>query len=171
MALTGREKATILLSVLGAESSAKILRYLPEELADLIAAGVNNLPVPSKVALTMVLDEFSDFVSLPPSPRRTQLAEAKRPEVRPRFEARTPSEVVMNTPPRVLTTLLFRERPQTLAFFLSNVPQSIAQEILSALPEQRRDVEILLRDLKKTPFSEKIKDMVFETLSKKVSGV
>jgi len=178
MALTGREKATILLSVLGAESSAKILRYLPEELADLIAAGVNKLPVPSKSALTSVLDEFSDFVSLlPPPPKRPPQLEARRPEVKPqpkpkpKLESMTPSEIVLNTPPRVLTTLLFRERPQTLAFFIANVPQTIGQEILTALPELRRDIELLLRELKKTPFSEKLKDKMFESISRKVSGI
>ena len=57
MALTGREKATIFLSILGADVSSRILRYLPGELADLIASGINHLPTPSPEALAEVLSQ------------------------------------------------------------------------------------------------------------------
>ena len=55
MKLSGREKATIFLSILGPETSAQVLRYLPGEVADLIASGINHLPTPSPEALGYVL--------------------------------------------------------------------------------------------------------------------
>ena len=76
MPLTGREKATIFLSMLGAETSARVLRYLPDELADLIAAGINHLPTPSPQAVEQVLGEVGAFliaasilVFIPPVPK------------------------------------------------------------------------------------------------------
>ncbi|HVN66917.1 MAG TPA: hypothetical protein VMT55_00970, partial [Candidatus Sulfotelmatobacter sp.] len=68
MALTGREKATIFLSILGADVSSRVLRYLPGELADLIAAGVNHLPTPSPEALSEVMEEYRGFLALPAAP-------------------------------------------------------------------------------------------------------
>lgn len=169
MALTGREKATILLSVLGTETSAKILRHLPEELADLIAAGVNKLPTPSKEALSTVLSEFGEFMALPSPPKGPAAIEARKLE-RPRAEAKTSMDIILSTSSRVLSTLLFKERPQTIAFLLSNLPQTQAAEVLAVLPEQRREIEVLLRDIRKNPLSEKLRDRIFESLAKKVSG-
>ncbi len=51
--------------MLGAETSARVLRYLPDELADLIAAGINHLPTPSPQALEQVLGEFKSYLALP----------------------------------------------------------------------------------------------------------
>ena len=68
MPLTGREKATILLSIIGAETASRVLRYLPNELADLIAAGINHLPTPSPEVLTEVMREYQSYVALPEAP-------------------------------------------------------------------------------------------------------
>jgi len=65
MALTGREKATILLSLLGADLSAQIMRSLPPDMADMIASGIHHLPNPSSDVISSVLEEFASFMSLP----------------------------------------------------------------------------------------------------------
>ena len=81
MVLTGREKATIFLSILGAETAARLLRYLPEELAHVIAAGIDRLPAPSPESLSEVLDEFSGYMALPQAaaPRRLEEVPASPP--------------------------------------------------------------------------------------------
>ncbi|MFC1511063.1 hypothetical protein ACFL5U_01590 [Candidatus Margulisiibacteriota bacterium] len=142
MPLTGREKATIFLSILGAETSSRVLRYLPEELADLIAAGVNHLPTPSPDALAEVMNEFKGFVALPFSSPPPQLEEG---EERP-----LPSR------PRKSYAFLMYERPQMVAYLLSLLPDEKKEEILLGLPRDRAMVEELLAGLKKNPISIKL---------------
>lgn len=130
MALTGREKATIFLSILGAETSSRVLRYLPDELADLIAAGVNHLPTPSPEALSEVLGEFKSYLALPEA--------APEEPVVPRPLA---------SPPKFYTFLMY-ERPQMISFLLSLLPEVERSEVLHSLPRERGMVEEFLNTLK-----------------------
>src|SRR3989339_603100 len=63
--LTGKEKATIFLSILGSDTSSAILRYLPPELADIIASSINHLPTPTPEALGEVFSDFESYIALP----------------------------------------------------------------------------------------------------------
>ncbi len=141
MPLTGREKATIFLSILGADTSARVLRYLPDELADLIAAGINHLPTPSPQALSEVLGEFKSFLALP---------EVER--VAPRIEEkpRPPS------PPKRSYAALKYERPQMAAFLISLLPEEQKEDALHSLPRERETVEDLLANLKKNPMTPRL---------------
>ena len=161
MPLTGREKATIFLSILGAEGAAKILRYLPDEVADLIAAGVNHLPSPSPAALGGVLEEFGDFMSLPKSDPTLSLEENKEPL--------TPLEAIVNASPRRVASYLITERIQIMAFVLSLFPVHKRKEILTHLPGQRMEVEGLLKDLREHSLSNKVKEKVIVYFSSKLS--
>lgn len=127
MALTGREKATIFLSILGMDVSSRVLRYLPEELADLIAAGINHLPSPSPEALSAVLDEYQSFLALP-SPEAGVLS-------RPTASRRSYS-------------VLLYERPQTIAFMLSILPEEERAEALNSFPRGKALIEELLRTIR-----------------------
>ena len=82
MQLSGREKATIFLSILGAETSSRVLRYLPGELADMIAKGINHLPTPTPEALGEVLNDFLSYLALP-SGKAKGAAAAPQAEVAP----------------------------------------------------------------------------------------
>ena len=141
MPLSGREKATIFLSILGAETSARILRYLPEELADLIAAGINHLPTPSPEALSLVLDEFKSYLALP-GPREEAPRLAEKPKAAPRAKKNY--------------SFLIYERPQMIAHLLSLMPEEQKEEVLAGLPKEKVVVEELYFSLKKTPLSEKL---------------
>ncbi len=138
--LTGREKATIFLSLLGAKSSARILRYLPDELADLIAAGINHLPTPSPDALSEVLDEFQSFVALPG---------ATGPNTRQRLESAPPK-------PRKSYAILMYERPQMASFIISQLPKEEKRDALMGLPREKALIEELLVNLKSNLLSNKI---------------
>ena len=140
MALTGREKATIFLSLLGTETSARILRYLPDELADLIAAGINHLPTPSPEALSSVMGEFEGFLALP-----------QGVETLPRLE-----EAPRTAAPRKNYAILMYERPQMVAYLLSIMPEEQRREVLQALPREKPLVEELLSTLKPNRLSQKI---------------
>lgn len=137
MVLTGREKATIFLSILGAETAARVLRYLPEELADIIAGGVNHLPSPSPQALSEVLQEFQSFVSLPER------------EAVPQLEAAPPA-------PRRVYSILMYERPQLAAFVLSCLSSQERAEALLSLSKERHLLEELMHTLKKNALTAKL---------------
>ena len=139
MVLTGREKATIFLSILGADVSLRVLRYLPDELADLIAAGINHLPTPSPEALSEVLDEFQGFLALPEA-------------------APEPAYMPPQPPPRKAYASLLYERPQTAAFVISLLPDEEKLLALQALPRERVVIEDLLRTLKPTPLRAKLEE-------------
>ncbi len=151
MALTGREKATIFLSLLGADVSSRVLRYLPEEIADLIAAGVNHLPSPSSQALSEVLEEYQSFLALP----ETATPEPAPPPPRP-------------AAPRRSYAALMYERPQTSAFILSLLPDEERGEVLQALPRERALIEELLAGLKVTPLRPKLEAKFRELFAGKV---
>lgn len=145
MVLTGREKATIFLSILGMDVSSRVLRYLPEELADLIAAGINHLPSPSPEALSAVLDEYQSFLALP-SPGTGILS---RPE----------------TPRRSYSALLY-ERPQTIAFTLSLLPEEERAEALNSFPRGKA----LIEDLMQTIRHNRLRPRLEETLREYYAG-
>ncbi|MBU0671632.1 MAG: hypothetical protein KJ732_01235 [Candidatus Margulisbacteria bacterium] len=142
MPLTGREKATIFLSILGAETSARVLRYLPDELADLIASGINHLPSPSQDALSEVLGEFKGFVALPESREAVPA-----PQI-----AQKPKSVI---PKRQFGFLLY-ERPQMSAFLLSQLPGDQREEALNSLSREKGIVMGLLANLKNNILTEKL---------------
>ncbi|MFA6548833.1 MAG: hypothetical protein WCT39_02745 [Candidatus Margulisiibacteriota bacterium] len=147
MVLTGREKATIFLSIIGAENSARILRYLPNELADLIASGINHLPSPSTDALSEVMDEFKSFLALPSSEesQAPQIAEPPRP-----------------SKPRLSYNLLTYERPQMTAFLLSLMADNAREEALQAQNRDKKLLQELLNGLKKNSLSEKLSTALME---------
>jgi len=136
--LSGREKATIFLSLLGAETSARILRYLPDELADLIAAGINHLPTPSPEALSEVLDEFQGYLALPEAPGRSA------------------PQISAPRKPRKNYAILMYERPQMISFVLSNLPPDEQKEALINLPREKSLIEELMVNLKPNPITDKI---------------
>ena len=150
MALTGREKATIFLSILGSDVSSRVLRYLPEEIADLIASGINHLPTPSPQALSEVLDDYQGFLALPP-----------------------PDEVPEPVPgrpaaPRKSYAALITERPQTTAFLLSIMPEEDRAEVLQALPREKALIEELLAGIKNNPLRPKLEARFRQVFAGKV---
>ena len=149
MALTGREKATIFLSILGADVSSRVLRYLPEEIADLIAAGINHLPTPSPQALSEVLDEYQSYLALP---------ETASPEPQPERPAAAR---------RSYATLMY-ERPQTTAFLLSLMPEEARAEVLQSLPREKALIEEFLANLKTNPLRPKLETKFREVFAGKV---
>jgi len=141
MVLTGREKATIFLSILGMDVSSRVLRYLPEELADLIAAGINHLPSPSPEALSAVLDEYQSFLALP----EPEIGALSRPAA-----------------PRRNYSVLLYERPQTIAFMLSILPEEEKAEALTAFPRGKALIEELLQGIRYNRLHPKLEENLRE---------
>lgn len=154
MPLTGREKATIFLSILGADTSARILRYLPDELADLIASGINHLPSPSPEALKEVLGEFNNFVALPESKAAAALPQIEEKPKPPK-------------PKKSYGALLY-ERPQMVAFILSLLSEDEQENALQSLPREKGVVTDILKELKKNPLTPKLTPKIKEQFKDKI---
>ena len=174
MALTGREKATILLSLLGSDLSAQILKSLPEEYSDLITSGINNLPVPSAELIKSVLEEFTSFMSLPgASPKRAieqpqgTVAVSEAPRQTPPAQ-RGPYDILFYSQPRKVAVALSAERSSVAAYVLSILPPVQAKEVLASMPERRKELEAIIRAIKKPAVSEQIKERIVRILSERL---
>jgi len=183
--LSGREKATIFLSIVGADASAKVLKYLPSELADLIASGINNLPTPSPEMVHTVLNEFTKFAALP-APKfgsepirqlqsapvsHTQMA-SPAPEIKQIVRKSGGSiDDILYASPKKISYVLAHERPQIKAFVLSYFPPNQRAEILTFLPDERNDVEKMISQIKSGDLSDKIRGRVFDVITKRMSNI
>lgn len=166
MNLSGREKATIFLSILGSETASRILRYLPEELADVIATSVNHLPTPTPDALGQVLTEFKGALSLSPGQSATALGQPEEREVA--VLTGTPIEKLNAASAKKIAYIFSFERPQVIAFVLSRLNNQKKDEVLENLGPQKDIVFDLLKSIKSTKFSPKIESELLEIFSKKV---
>lgn len=153
MPLTGREKATIFLSMMGAEAAGRILRYLPDEMAQLIAAGVNHLPTPSPEALNEVMREFKSFIALPES--QTSV---------PKIE-----EKIKPPPPKKSYAFLMYERPQMAAYLLSLIPGKQKADALQGLSREKMLIEELLTNLTTNSLSAKLAENLKEHFGEKLT--
>ncbi len=172
MPLTGRQKATILLSLLGTEISSEILKFLPEDLSDAITSGMNNLPAPSPELISSVLEEFSGFMTLPPAqagasiPPRRYPASAEKPQKAPESETqRSPYDILFYSQPRKIAAALSAERPYVVAFVLSILPEIQSKEALSYMSERKTELERMVKSLKNPVIKDQIKENVVKILS------
>ncbi len=170
MKLSGREKATIFLSILGSETSSAILRYLPPELADLIASSVNQLPTPTPEALGEVFSDFKSYVALPP-PIRAKIEApppVKEKEVIEVKKEESPREKVLLSSSKKMAYLLSDERPELAAFMLSIFPPMQREEILMNIPSGKDQIDSILTNLKPTPLKEKLEEKLIKYFAEKV---
>lgn len=187
MPLSGREKATILLSMIGADASSKILRHLPDEMADMLVAGVDRLPTPSANAVGEVLQEFTDFVSfsgtrikneIEPMPLKNEPEkadafekEAVEPAALPPTPPKpsSPLEKLEYADARSFASLLLYERTQMAAFVLTCLSERKREEILVQLPGQRQEIEIWIKQLSENKFTGAFKKSLVEHFAEKIS--
>lgn len=171
MALTGREKATILLSLLGADLSAQILKSMPSDMADMIASGINELPNPSSDVISSVLEEFASFMALPgAAPRRVieQQPSSRQSQQTPQKQKRSPYDVLFYSVPKKVAMVLSGERPSVAAFIISILPAVQAKEVLNLLPDKGRDLEEMVSQIRQTPFTEQLKQEIVPVLAERI---
>ena len=115
--MTGKQKAAVLLSLLGQETASAVLQQLPEEMATYMTSGFSVPPTQEQIA--MVLHELR---SLPP------VVEPKPPSPREESLTSVPSEKELNTlaglakyMPVKLMEFLKNERRQMIVFLLSQL--------------------------------------------------
>jgi flagellar motor switch protein FliG len=157
-ALSGKQKASIFLRLLGRDASAKILNFLPKDLAQILLSQSGELSPPSREAVAEVLDEFNKFLSLPSG--RGALNTAKPVSA---------LDILIQTSPSKLVKILSEERNAVLVFILSMLPVSVASDVLLLLAERRANIEDLRKIFKRVPIAEKLKEKIIQILIKRVS--
>lgn len=169
MKLTGREKATIFLSILGPDTSAQILRYLPGELADMIASGINHLPTPTPEALGSVLEDFKSYLALPaPGAGPAKPAKPAEPKLEIPIEKMSPKEILLTAPLKRLAFVLADESPQMVAYVLAFQPEDRREEVLLNLPSLKEKAEAIIKDLKKSPLAAKLEEKIIKHFADKI---
>lgn len=174
MNLSGREKATIFLSILGSDTSSAILRYLPPELSDLIASSLSQLPTPTPEALGEVFSDFRSYIALPPMRGKTPENPAMTiPQVMEREMFKEQGEknekdALLTASSKKIAFLLSDERPQIAAFVLSLFPSMQKEEILMNITSGREQIDEFLGNLKTTDLTEKIKDKLVKYFAEKI---
>jgi flagellar motor switch protein FliG len=153
--LKGHEKAAILLSVLGEETAAQVLRNLNEDDIEEISEAFGRISRISKDNLDDVITDFGkrltsksevivsgeDFLK---SAVSKALGADKAKEIISRSTDFQGMESLKRLDPRTIANFIIGEHPQTIALILSNVEAEQASQIIPFLHEEVQP-EVILR--------------------------
>lgn len=183
-ALTGTQKAAILLLQVGREQSAKVLRSMREnEVAELMAEIARLRSVDTSL-VDEVLHEFgamagtkiaitSGGLELARSMLEEAMGEDKAGELVERITAGMvdlPFEFLRKCDPRQVLSFLQDEHPQTITLVLAHMPPDMAAMVLSGLSEDlQREVSHRLAVMDRT--SPDVIEQVERVLERKLSSV
>ena len=148
LALTGRQKAAVLLLSLGVDMSAQVLKHFSESEIEEITLAVASPPPIGRDTRRAVLEEFSTLmdaqrytaqggISYAQEVLERALGSSRALEIIHRLttslKAR-PFEVARRSDPVQLLTFLSGEHPQTIALVLSYITADQAAQVLKSLP-------------------------------------
>lgn len=152
--IPGRRKAAILLTSLGDQASAPILRQLTEEEVHDITREISLLANVTQEERTTVLSRFTTAVESPDvfshggiEYATSVLLQAFGPETGKRMADRLLKSLGSDMPsidclrkadPKHLAKVVHREHPQTIALILCHLGTSHAAQLLTALPAELR---------------------------------
>lgn len=152
MPLTGREKAMMLLSLLESKGSEQILQHLTPESSEKIAGGVGNLPHPSPEALQEIFQEVTDEFGGGGTKAYVQSRSGESAQ----SDKRRP--LVDSHPIRELAQRFQNEKSPVLAFVAGELTAEDQELFLDQFPEKRREIEQLMKQRKKTPLTDSIRE-------------
>lgn len=158
--LTGKQKAAILLSFIGPEHTAEILRLLPEKVTEKIVSELAKVNRLKKETLDEVLKEAyhtltegEELVFVGGGARDVRelllksLGETRGKELFKKIARdvdERPFEFLRDIDPYPLSEILKREHPQTIALILAHSPSEHVAQILEMFPNDLR-VEVVSR--------------------------
>ncbi len=148
-ALTGRQKAAILLVSLGTDASAEVFKHLrPDEIDELTLeiAGMGHIPQERKQA---VVEEFYEVavaqeyiaeggLEYARDILQKALGEQRANEVMARLSSSiqvSPFEFLRRTDASQILNVIANEHPQTIALILAYLPADTAAQVVSSLPD------------------------------------
>ncbi|MHB8635274.1 MAG: flagellar motor switch protein FliG [Fimbriimonadaceae bacterium] len=182
--LTNRQKAAVMLMVLGPEVSGKVVRHLDEEHTELLTLELARLDKVTADQRQSIIDEFyevaiaQDYIAEGGVDHARQVLESafgtdRADEVIRRVEAAmqvVPFDFLKKADPAQVLSFIQDEHPQTIALILAYMPMNSAAMILSKIPgELRADVAARIAMMDQTP--PEVIRRVEQVLEKKVSAV
>jgi len=182
--LTNRQKAAILLMILGPELSGQVLKHLDERYVEELSLEVARLDKVTAEHREQVIKEFhdvalaQDYISEGGLEHARRVLEAafgpeKAKEILERIQAAmqvVPFEFLKRADPSQLLSFIQDEHPQTIALILAYMPLNSAAMVLSKLaPELRADVAARIAMMEQTP--PEVIRRVEQVLEKKVSSL
>ena len=165
-ALSGPQKASILMLTMGEERSARILPQLSEdELGVLTRAMASIGKVDAKVVETLITDfsqQAAPVAAPPPSPRVAPPSPAAKP-------APTIWDKLARVSPQVVGGYLVNEHPQAAAVVLRKLPPDAAARVLGHLPEDFAG-EVVARIAQAEPIRREVLAYLEETLKEELGA-
>ena len=164
-ALSGTQKAAVLLISLGAELSAQVFKAMNDEEIEELTTEISRLPNVAATTTGEILEEFhqmalaqeyiaqggvayaSEVLERALGPKRArEILERLKGQIQP-----AAFEIVKKVDPKNLLDFIRREHPQTIALILANMDPKQAAQILSELaPDLQSDVILRIATMDKT---------------------
>lgn len=182
--LTSRQKAAIIMMVMGADASGEVLKYLKEEQIEQLTIEVARLDRVTPEQREAVILEFhelalaQDFIAEGGIENAKQVLQAafgpdKSKEMLDKIVTAmqiVPFEFLKKADPAQVLSFIQDEHPQTIALVLAYMPVTNAAVILSKLPaELRGDVASRIASMEQTP--PEVIRRVEQVLEKKLSSM
>jgi len=173
MALSGYEKAAILLSFLGEDAASEILKNL--DVADIgkITSCMTRMKTVSKAMVDEVIKEASEAMSkgdvriggeeFIKKALKKGLGEEDASKILEMASKEGPLDALRWIDPRTLSGFLITEHPQTIALIISLLEPTQGAEVLSLLPDSiKPDVALRIATTERIPESaiEELKDVL-----------
>lgn len=182
MSMTKTQKLAALLTILGTDAAAQVLKGLDDENLEAVVLELGRMKTVTPEAQTEVLSEFADLAldagttlsagfDFAKTALERALGQPKAASimnrVAPEIEASPVSRRIGNLEPRQICNLIKHEQAQTIALILSYLPADQASQILSMLETEKRE-ETVERLANLGPTSAEVIHRVIAVLEKKV---
>lgn len=184
LAVPNRKKAAIMMMILGAEISGKVMQYLDDDHVELLTLEIARLDRVTPEIRNNVIQEFhdmalaQDYIAEGGVEHARQMllvafGQDRTSEVIDRVHQTlqgTPFDFLRKSDPIQLASIIQDEHPQTIALVLAHLPSSLTAQVLSRLSaDLRAEVAERLALMDRTP-PEVIK-RVEKVLERKTSGI
>lgn len=181
--LTGKQKAAILLVVLGTSRAAKVFRHLEDSEVEKIIGALAEIRTVAPAAQGAVLEEAisgtyrtgtaaAGGISFAKKVLEEALGARKAADIINRIDVvmakSTSFEVFHNINAAQLVSVLSKEQPQTIALVLAHLPPFQAAQIMSGLPEETQN-EVIVRVAKMDKADPEVVAQIESVLRKQVS--
>lgn len=165
-AARNREKAAILMMLLGSERVGQVMQYLDEEHVELISLEIARLDKVTPELRTTVITEFFDMAmaqdyiaqggvehakKMLESAFGRQAADEMIERIMHALEV-VPFDFLRKSDPTQLASMLQEEHPQTIALILAYLPSALAAQTITKLsPELRTEIAERIALMDRTP--------------------
>lgn len=164
--LSGKEKATLLLAIIGPQRAAQLLRRLPEEVADLLAAKVATLPQPSEDQISFLWGELSrNMLEAPPEVKSIAAPDAvsSTSEIPVDPYSSDPNVRLNSMLPIKIVEILRNETIRVQKFVMTLLSENKSKDVMNILDHNRKK-NLDQTDLDDFPFLDEVRPVVISAI-------